>query len=111
MHSAIPASTLLLEDETIHLMERHRKPCASPSPPLLMIAFELYHWTKLINKLLNNIHKVYRDPRSNEFGHSFLLQRKQGNVLVPRMDIDARITEEYDAIEDVGGSYIVLITD
>lgn len=111
MHSAIPASTLLLEDETIHLMERHRKPRASPSPPLLMIAFELYHWTKLINKLLNNIHKVYGNPGSNEFGHSFLLQRKQGNVLVPRMGIDTRIKEEYDAIEDVGGSYIVFITD
>src|SRR5262249_13542546 len=64
-----------------------------------------------MKKLLNNIHNVYRDPGCEGFGHSFLLKRKAGNVLIPRMGEDTTIRLEYDAIDSMGGIKIIFITD
>jgi len=61
--------------------------------------------------LLHNIYNVYRDPECDGFGHSFLLLRKEGNVLIPRMGVATTIRREYDAIDSVGGIKIVFITD
>lgn len=64
-----------------------------------------------MDKLLNNIFNVYRDSECAGFGHSYLLRRKAGNVLMPRLGIDAKVSNEYEAIERLGGIDRIFITD
>ncbi len=64
-----------------------------------------------MNNLLHTIYNVYRDPGCDGFGHSFLLKRKAGNVLIPRMVEDTTIEKEYAAIDAIGGIKTIFITD
>lgn len=64
-----------------------------------------------MDHLLNNIHNVYRDQGCDGFGHSFLLRRKAGNILIPRMGEQTTIRQEYDAILALGGISSIFITD
>jgi hypothetical protein len=64
-----------------------------------------------MDRLLNDIYRVYRDPECDGFGHSFLLRREEGNVLIPRMGERTTIRREYDGISEIGGLGMVFITD
>lgn len=64
-----------------------------------------------MDKLLPNIFNVYRDPQCKGFGHSYLLKRKAGNILLPRFGTDTTIQNEYEAIEKAGGIDLIFITD
>lgn len=64
-----------------------------------------------MKNLIHNIYNVYRDPECDGFGHSFILRRKAGNVLLPRMGETTTIHAEYGAIESAGGLKIIFITD
>ncbi|WP_309384525.1 MBL fold metallo-hydrolase [Cerasicoccus frondis] len=61
--------------------------------------------------LFDNIHNVYRDQGCKGFGHSYLLKRAAGNVLLPRMGPETTIEAEYDAIKALGGLEIIFVTD
>ncbi len=64
-----------------------------------------------MKNLLHNIYNVYRDAGSDGFGHSYLLKRSEGNVLIPRMTADTSIAAEYAAIDSAGGIRTIFITD
>ncbi|MEM7126438.1 MAG: MBL fold metallo-hydrolase [Chloroflexota bacterium] len=64
-----------------------------------------------MEKLLNHIYKVCRDPHSTGWGYSYLLQRENGNIFLPRMAKEATIHGELDAIAAAGGINSIYVTD
>lgn len=64
-----------------------------------------------MDRLFNNIYKVRRDPHSTGWGYSYLLQREQGNIFLPRMAKGATIADEFDAIDEAGGIQSIYVTD
>ncbi|HWC58259.1 MAG TPA: hypothetical protein VHC44_01100 [Verrucomicrobiae bacterium] len=64
-----------------------------------------------MEKLLDGIYKVRRDPSSAGFGYSYLLKRKAGNVLLSRLGDGITIGREYRDIQTAGGIRVIFITD
>lgn len=64
-----------------------------------------------MERALNNIYKIYRDPGSTGWGYSYLLKRDEGNIFLPRMAKEATIKDELDAIADSGGIHSIYVTD
>ncbi|MEZ4712485.1 MAG: MBL fold metallo-hydrolase [Caldilineaceae bacterium] len=64
-----------------------------------------------MERLLNNIYKVYRDVGSTGWGYSYLLKREGGNIFLPRMAKQATINDELEAIADAGGIQSIYVTD
>jgi glyoxylase-like metal-dependent hydrolase (beta-lactamase superfamily II) len=64
-----------------------------------------------MKKLLSNIYKIYRDPKSRGWGYSYLVKRPQGNIFFPRMAKSASVLHEFDAIHAEGGISSIYITD
>ncbi|MEM1107961.1 MAG: MBL fold metallo-hydrolase [Planctomycetota bacterium] len=64
-----------------------------------------------MDSLLRGIQNVYRDLGCPGFGHSYLLKRPAGNVLLPRLAGQATIDHEQDAIAAAGGVSLIVVTD
>lgn len=64
-----------------------------------------------MQKILDGIYKVDRDPGSPGFGYSYLLKRCMGNVLLCRLGKGITIDDAYPDIKDLGGIKTIFVTD
>jgi len=64
-----------------------------------------------MGSLFRNIFNVYRDPGCAGFGHSYLLKRRSGNILLPRLRSKSIINNAFSKITSEGGIAMILVTD
>jgi glyoxylase-like metal-dependent hydrolase (beta-lactamase superfamily II) len=65
----------------------------------------------IMEKLLPDIYKIYRDPNSGGWGYYYFVKRTQENLFFPRMAKTASIFKAFDAIHAAGGIHHIYITD